>query len=109
MLKTIMTHIPMVVEINNKAVKVISMQFKEWVEKTPLFNAIKNNAGTGLIIELPEYDTRFKLDGVSKVEKAEELPIEILQEFWRNSPFYIQEYDNLKNKQHDNSSDEDLW
>lgn len=61
--------------------------FKEWIEQTQLFATIRKFAGSGIIIEgLPD-SMRLHLTGISKIEKAEDLPIELIQQFFINSPF----------------------
>lgn len=62
--------------------------FKEWIEQTSLFNTIKRFAGTGIIIEGIPDGLRLQLNGISKVEKAEDLPIEMIIQFFNNSPWY---------------------
>lgn len=68
----------------------LSLRFKEWIENTPLFGAIKVHAGTGLIIESLPHGLSLELNRVAKIEKAEDLPIEMIKEFFINSPFYNQ-------------------
>ncbi len=70
--------------------KSIGKEFKEWIENTPLFGAIKVHAGTGLIIESLPHGLSLQLNGIGKIEKAEDLPIEMIKEFFINSPFYNQ-------------------
>ncbi len=63
--------------------------FKEWIERTQLFSTISRFAGTGLIIEgIPDI-LRLQLNGIPRVETAEDLPIELIQHFYNNSPFRI--------------------
>lgn len=61
--------------------------FKEWIEQTSLFNTIKRFAGTGLIIEGIPNGLSLQLNGISNIQSAEDLPIELLIEFYLNSPF----------------------
>lgn len=102
--------IVILVDTNNK-LKGIKQDFKEWIEQTQLFLAIKQHAGTGLIIESLPYGLQIQLNGISKVEKAEDLPIEFIQNFYENSPFYTdntytQKQINLNNE---STSEENLW
>lgn len=63
-------------------------EFKEWVEQTHLFTTIKQMVGTGVRIDMYEYQQSLELTGVIKIEKVEDLPIELLWQFYINSPFY---------------------
>ena len=62
--------------------------FKEWIEQTTLFSHISRFAGTGLIIEGIPDGLRLQLNGISKVETAYDLPIEMIVQFFGNSPYY---------------------
>jgi hypothetical protein len=61
--------------------------FKEWIEQTSLFQNIKRFAGTGIIIEGIPNGLRLQLNGISKVDTANDLPIEMIIEFYNNSPW----------------------
>lgn len=60
-------------------------QFVAWVENTSLFHAIKSDPyGTEIVAQ----DGSFRLELTGKVEKAEQLPIPVLYNFYINSPFF---------------------
>ena len=83
--------------------------FKEWIEQTSLFSTIKRFAGSGLIIQgLPD-SLRLQLNGISNVQAAEDLPIELIQQFYSNSPWH--EYETTVSKIHkliENARDEEI-
>lgn len=60
--------------------------FKEWIEQTSLFDAIKRHAGTGIIIEGLSDGLSIQLNGLGKVETAYDLPIEFIENFALNFP-----------------------
>ena len=62
-------------------------RFKEWIEQTSLFNTISRFAGTGMEIYGIPNDMKLKLNGTSNVQVAEDLPMELILEFLKNSPF----------------------
>ncbi len=47
-------------------------EFLDWIEETPLFRAISQHAGTGLIIDVIPANLQLNLSNNVKVEKAEE-------------------------------------
>ena len=67
-------------------------RFKEWVEDTALFDAIKKgtndarNALIGYRIETPDMTLTLARDRI--VNKFEDLPIEIVKQFYINSPWF---------------------
>lgn len=82
--------------------------FKEWVEQTSLFNAIKNNPHA---TEIRANDGSIKIvpSGI-KINTAEELPTEFLLEFYMNSPFNTTTDNNTKQiENNDNTDIETLW
>ncbi len=72
--------------------------FKEWIEQTSLFNTIKMHVGSGIRIDLIPNNASYILNKGGKVEKAEDLPIEMIVEFFINSPYYCNKtnFDNIK-------------
>lgn len=69
-------------------------EFKTWVEQTKLFQTIVVHSGTGVEIEgIDENDSiRLTLSN-RKITTFEELPKELLEQFFIHSPWY----DALKN------------
>jgi len=72
------------------------LQLKHWIEHTKLFTTIKvhtNSGGRfGVMPMIVGVDPQLELSlqpGVV-INVAEDLPIEIIEEFYRNSPFYKQ-------------------
>lgn len=65
--------------------------FKEWIENTSLFSTIKRFAGSGIIIEGIPDGLRLQLNGISDINVAEDLPVELLLEFYLNSPFIVKD------------------
>lgn len=76
-------------EMRERIVKAIFSRiigFKEWIEDTSLFHSIVNNP---LAMEIKAIDNSISLKPTGKkVEKAEDLPVELILEFYRNSPYY---------------------
>ena len=72
--------------------------FKAWIEQTALFHAIVNDVGGTIRLHGPDGEVtgEFARNGRT-IKAAEELPIEVLYEFYINSPFYTQEDDNNRN------------
>lgn len=68
----------------------ISRDFKNYIENTVVFRDICRLVGSGVIMEGLADNLKLKLDKVVRVEKAEDLPIELIQHFYENSPFYKQ-------------------
>jgi len=68
--------------------------FLQWVEGTALFDAIKHLSGKRpedlVIIEAltDKESMSIQLNG-TKIEKATDLPKEILLKFWQNSPWWV--------------------
>lgn len=68
----------------------LAPDFKTWVEQTSLFDSIKNRKK---VIGVDFYEIRAKeitirLKDNVIVNKAEDLPIELIENFYINSPFY---------------------
>lgn len=64
-------------------------EFKRWVENTKLFQTIVAHSGTG--VEIYGFDENIELRLVlssTKITTFEELPKELLKEFFINSPWY---------------------
>lgn len=63
--------------------------FKAWIENTSLFHALKADRGGVIRLHAEDGD----IDGEIFrnhiiIEKAEDLPIEMIQQFYINSPWY---------------------
>ena len=72
----------------------LSKKFKEWIENTSLFHALKHDhRGTRIVAN--DGSIGFYLDRNATV--AEELPLEVVWVFYQNSPFYNQ--NNQQNNQ----------
>lgn len=80
---------------------------KEWIEQTQLFQLLVENSGnTNCTIEaFTEEEVLILNLNHKKITIAEELPIEIVAKFFRNSPFYRIEDKQGNNKQIDNYAD----
>jgi hypothetical protein len=67
-------------------------QFKEWVENTQLFSVIKEEShtfrGVNTRIQANDGTLALSLEPGVVIEKAEDLPKELLIQFYINSPFY---------------------
>lgn len=70
-------------------------EFKEWVEKTCLFNKLvyeTNHKPVGVDFHRIQSDEiSIDLREGIKINKAEDLPVQLLREFFLNSPFYLSE------------------
>jgi len=74
--------------------------FKEWIEQTSLFCTIQQLAGTGAtILGIPD-GLQLHMTGISNVQNAEDLPIELIMEFFKNSPWYEYEYNTTQKEIH---------
>lgn len=63
--------------------------FKAWIEQTQLFHAIVNDAKMGAEIRWTDKDKNLQslqLNG-RQINKAEDLPIELIKNFYLNSPY----------------------
>lgn len=72
----------------------IPLALKLWIENTQLFAVIKYHTTSGGMggvmprIRGVDPPLQLSLQQGIVIEKAEDLPIEIIEEFWRNSPFF---------------------
>ena len=76
---------------------------KQWIEDTKLFAVIKayttgEAGGGGVMPRIIGVDPPLSLSLIPGViiNVAEDLPVEIIMEFYRNSPYYTQEQQDFK-------------
>ncbi len=75
--------------------------FKEWIENTQLFQVLKQESNNPNNFGVPVIRSEvisLNLNNNIKVNSATDLPIEMIEEFFRNSPYYCDKtnYDNFK-------------
>lgn len=66
-------------------------EFKAWIENTSLFHALVNDVGGVIRGHGEDGSVVFEMSrGFHIIHKAEDLPIEMIMNFYENSPFYKQ-------------------
>jgi len=75
-------------------------KFKEWLENTQLFNVIKEESNShgmmGISPTIVGKGIQLQLEPGVVVNRMEDLPLEMVMEFFRNSPFYANSDNNFK-------------